>query len=86
MNQGVVGPSEAAESLYFPRAGQSDILRAAQKDDICLRALESSIRDVVHGYLGSASLHKYGDAIRAISTTAYYATSTGAQNLLFGLL
>lgn len=82
MESASAGPSDPVECLYFPHAAQSDILRAAQKDEICLRALESSIRDVVHGYLGSASLHKYGGAIRALATTAYYATSIGAKQSL----
>lgn len=70
--------SHSVEALYFPRAAQSDILRAAQKDELCLRAFESSIREVIYGYLGSASLHQYGDVIRALATTVYYATSIGA--------
>lgn len=77
MDHSLERSSDAIAALYFPRAAQSDILRAAQKDELCLRAFESSIREVVYGYLGAASLHKYGDAIRALATTAYYATSVG---------
>jgi hypothetical protein len=64
-------------SLLFPNSGQSDVVRAYQKDRLCLSMVESTVREAVHSYLGPSAVARYRDGIQAVSSLIYYTCSTG---------
>lgn len=66
--------------LLFPRSGQSDVVRAYQKDQLCLGMVESTVREVVHSHLGPGAVARHRNGIQALSSLIYYTCSIGAHN------
>lgn len=67
------------QMLPFPAAAQSDIVRAAQKDRLCLGVVESSVQDAVQHLLGPTFLLKHRGSIQALSCALYYGETTGGS-------
>ena len=64
-------------NMQFPTSGQSDVVRAYQKDRLCLSMVESIVRETVHSYLGPGAVARYRDGIQAVASLIYYTCSTG---------
>ena len=79
-DEAVATPSQAP---HFPSAAQADIVRASQKDKLCLGVLEAALFEVVHGLAGPALLQKHREGLRALACLIYYASSVGTLPVLF---
>ena len=62
---------------WFPLAAQAEIVRASQKDKLCLGVLETSLLEAAQSLLGPAFYIKHRGALHALACVLYYGTSTG---------
>jgi hypothetical protein len=62
---------------WFPGAAQADIVRAAQKDKLCMGVLESCLYDAVQSVMGPAFFMKHRHGLRALACALYHGTTTG---------
>lgn len=79
-------PSEHSSTparLLYPRAAQSEIVRAHQKDVYYRDQFYAQVKEVASDLLGSRRSHVYGEVLSLAASVAYFGLSTlgGAQSL-----
>lgn len=69
--------------LTYPRAAQSEIVRAHQKDVYYRDLFSSQLKEVASEFLGARRSHVYAESLSLVASVAYFGLSTlgGAQSL-----
>uniref|UniRef100_A0A1D2A7M6 RING-type E3 ubiquitin transferase n=1 Tax=Auxenochlorella protothecoides TaxID=3075 RepID=A0A1D2A7M6_AUXPR len=74
------GPSPRA----FPPAGQANLIRATQKDEVYLQQLSEACHDSVRRLLGPGPALKWAKETRVLAELLYYACTTGTGRQTLG--
>lgn len=76
-------PQGVPARFLYPRAAQSEIVRAHQKDVYYRDLFFSQVKEVAGDVLGARRTHVYAEALAMVASVAYFSLSTlgSAQSL-----